>query len=65
MHKLREFLESSEMTQATLATAIGVSQPTVSDWINGHMQPSVANLIVIARVTGLSVDELLTSCETA
>lgn len=49
----------SEITQADFAKSIGVSQPTVSDWIGGRMLPSVETLIVIARVTGLSLDELV------
>ena len=59
MERLQQYLKDSEMTQAQLAAAIGVSQPTISDWINGHMSPSFDRLIVISRVTGLSLDELV------
>lgn len=47
------------MTQAELAKAIGVSQPTVSDWIGDAMNPSVDSLIALSRVTGISIDELV------
>ena len=64
MHKLKEFLDKSEMTQAELAIAVGVSQPTVSDWIRGRMRPSVDALMRISRVTGLSLDELMNGSDT-
>ena len=59
MSKLKRYLEDSEMTQAGLAIAVGVSQPTVSDWINGEMSPSLGNLVVLSRITGIALDELV------
>jgi transcriptional regulator with XRE-family HTH domain len=59
MEKLRAWLESNATSQSAFADAIGVKQPTVSDWLNGRMSPSAANLRKIAGHTGLSFDELL------
>lgn len=42
-----------------MAKALGVSQPTVSDWVSGKTSPTAQNLVRIARWTGLTVDELL------
>lgn len=59
MSKLKKYLEASDMTQAELAIAVGVSQPTVCDWVNGGMSPSLGNLVVLARITGIGLDELV------
>lgn len=59
MERLREYMEERGLTQGELAKLLDVSQPTVSDWINGHMAPSASRLLKISKKTGLSVDELL------
>lgn len=59
MKRLAEYLEDTETTQAQLAKALDVSQPTVSDWITGEKSPSIDNLRRIAQYTGISADELL------
>lgn len=59
MDKLRAYIESKKISQAALAELIGVKQPTVSDWLNGNMLPSAANLRTLSRVTGISVDDLI------
>jgi transcriptional regulator with XRE-family HTH domain len=60
---LKKYLADSEMTQAEFALAINVSQPTVSDWINGKMRPTVDSLLTISRVTGLSLAKLVADFE--
>jgi transcriptional regulator with XRE-family HTH domain len=52
-------MEELGLTQSALAQMLDVSQPTVSDWINGNIKPSADRLIKISARTGLSVDELL------
>lgn len=42
-----------------MAEALGVSQPTISDWLSGKTTPTAANLVRISRWSGLTVDELL------
>lgn len=59
MERLRAWLNESETTQLELAKALGVSQPTVSDWINGFTSPTAARLRLISEYTGISIDELL------
>lgn len=61
MERLRRWLDDSATTQLSLARALGVSQPTVSDWINGKIAPTVESLRAISAHTGLSIDELLAS----
>jgi transcriptional regulator with XRE-family HTH domain len=46
------------LTQAQLAEAIGVEQPTVQRYENGTRDPSLAQALEIAKVLGVSLDEL-------
>lgn len=59
MERLRTWLTDNDRTQLEFAKAIGVSQPTVSDWLNGNTSPTTQNLREIAAYTGLSIDDLL------
>ncbi len=47
-----------KMTQAQLAEAIGVEQPTIQRYENGTRDPSLAQALEIAKVLGVSLDEL-------
>ena len=51
-------------TQEYVAEALGVSRQAVSKWENGASEPSTANLMALAKLYGLSVDELLRPAET-
>lgn len=46
------------LTQADLAAAAGVSQPTVSDWERGASAPRATRVILVARALGLTELEL-------
>lgn len=46
-------------TQEYVAEALGVSRQAVSKWENGTSEPSTANLMALAKLYGLTVDELL------
>ena len=47
-----------EMTQDELAGKLGVAPQTVSHWENGTTYPDIELLPVIARILGLSLDDL-------
>lgn len=51
-------MTDNDVTQNELARRMEVSQPTVSDWLNEKTFPSTENLIRLAEVTGVSLDEL-------
>ena len=51
-------------TQEYVAEALGVSRQAVSKWENGASEPSTANLMALAKLYGLPVDELLRQAET-
>src|SRR5580658_1120896 len=48
-----------------LATAVGVSDNAIYKWLAGRGQPSVANLVALARVGRVSVEWLATGTEAA
>ena len=56
---------SRNMTQEYVAEALGVSRQAVSKWENGTSDPSTANLMALAKLYGLSVDELLRQVKTS
>lgn len=49
---IRRTYREAGVRQADIATAVGVHQSTVSDWINGHSQPSVTQIIAFDRACG-------------
>ena len=48
-----------QMTQEFVAEAIGVSRQAVSKWESGTSDPSTSNLIALAKLFGISPEELL------
>lgn len=48
-----------KMTQEFVAEALGVSRQAVSKWESGASDPSTANLIAIAKLYGVSAEEIL------
>jgi DNA-binding XRE family transcriptional regulator len=57
--EVKKRMEELNMTQQTLADAIGVSQPMVTHILIGRKQPSLALAADIARVLGCTVDDLI------
>ena len=52
-----------KMTQEFVAETIGVSRQAVSKWENGTSDPSTSNLFALAKLYGISVEELLKEVE--
>lgn len=48
-----------QMTQEFVAEAIGVSRQAVSKWESGTSDPSTSNLLALAKLFGVSPEELL------
>ena len=53
-HRLR-----CKMTQEFVAERLGVSRQAVSKWENGTSDPSTSNLLALAKLFGISPEELL------
>ncbi len=51
------------MTQEFVAEQLGVSRQAVSKWENGTSDPSTTNLLALAKLFGISAEELLRSVE--
>lgn len=51
--------ERANMTQGTLAAALGVSQGAVANWENDLNNPTAEKLMRMAAIFGCTVDELL------
>lgn len=47
------------LNQKEVAAALGVSQPTVSDWEADRKMPTRKNLLRLSELLGVSVDTLL------
>ncbi len=60
---LKENRLRCKMTQEFVAEALGVSRQAVSKWENGTSDPSTSNLISLARLYGVSSEDLLKSTE--
>lgn len=50
-----------KMTQEFVADALGVSRQAVSKWENGAVDPSTSNLLALAKLYGISAEDLLRS----
>lgn len=48
-----------KMTQEFVAESIGVSRQAVSKWEQGASDPSTSNLFALAKLFGVSAEELL------
>lgn len=56
---LKAHRAACKMTQEFVAEALGVSPQAVSKWESGASDPSTANLIAIAKLYGVSAEEIL------
>ena len=56
---IRKYRKSADMTQEEMANRLGVTAPAVNKWENGNSYPDITLLAPIARLLGISTDELL------
>lgn len=62
---LKEHRVRCKMTQEFVAESLGVSRQAVSKWETGTADPSTSNLLALAKLFGISAEELLRSVEQA
>lgn len=58
-NRLRQMRNKNNLSQEELAARIGVSRQAVSKWERAEASPDTDNLILLARLYGISIDELL------
>ena len=60
---IKNYRTKNKMTQEFVAEAVGVSRQSVSKWEQGITDPSTSNLFALAKLFGVSVEELLKEVE--
>ncbi|RCX13839.1 DNA-binding XRE family transcriptional regulator [Anaerobacterium chartisolvens] len=60
---LKENRTRCKMTQEFVAESIGVSRQAVSKWESGTSDPSTSNLLALAKLYGMSAEDLLKQVE--
>ncbi len=60
---LKERRTACNMTQEFVAEYLGVSRQAVSKWETGAADPSTSNLLALAKLYGVSPEELLKAVE--
>ena len=56
---IKEHRTRCKMTQEFVAETLGVSRQAVSKWESGTSDPSTSNLIALAKLYGISAEDLL------
>ena len=57
--KIRELRRAKDLTQEQLADYLNISYQSVSKWETGTAVPDLSFVIPLARLFGISTDELL------
>ena len=56
---LKQEIEHSGKSKTEIARAIGVSNPTVSQYLSGRIQPSLSTLSKLCNFLNCSADDIL------
>lgn len=56
---IKKYRKNLDMTQEEMASRLGVTAPAVNKWEKGNTLPDVALIAPIARLLGITTDELL------
>ena len=59
--KIQSLRKKAGMSQEALAERLGVSRQAVSKWESGASDPSTSNLLALAKLYGVSAEDLLRS----
>lgn len=61
---LKDYRIRCQMTQEFVAQSLGVSRQAVSKWEKGVSDPSTSNLLALAKLYHVSVEELMEQIQT-
>ena len=61
--RIQEARKAAGLSQESLGERLGVSRQAVSKWESGAADPSTSNLLALAKLYGVSPEELLKSVE--
>lgn len=59
--KIKRLREEQGLSQTEFATRLGLKRQTVNGWESGRYSPTLSKLSDVARVLGITVDELIES----
>ena len=59
--QIKYYRKQAGLSQEKMAEKIGVSRQAITKWENGTGTPDIANLMAIANLFQISVDELLSN----
>lgn len=57
--RLKELRKKKKLTQSELGEKVGVKQNTFTNWENGKREPSLENIIKLAKILDTTTDDLL------
>ena len=58
-NRLFQYRKKHNLSQEELAEKIGVSRQAISKWERAEASPDTDNLIILAKIYGVTLDELL------
>ena len=61
--RIQEARKAAGLSQESLGERLGVSRQAVSKWESGASDPSTSNLMALAKLYGISAEELLRCVE--
>ena len=56
---IKKYRKENNLSQDELAEKLGVSRQSISLWETGQTQPTIENIIALARIFNVSTDEIL------
>ena len=65
MERMRALRRGRQMTTVELAAKLGKTRGTITRWEKGQRSPNVESLKTLARVFGVTIDELVVGAEEA
>ena len=57
-NNIKQLREAAGMTQAELAAKMRLTTPSITKWERGRANPTYDNLIQLAEILGVSLDEV-------
>ncbi len=61
INRIKAVLAEKQLTSKWLAEQLGKSENTISKWCSNKVQPSLENLVEIAKILDVDVRELIMS----
>jgi len=59
MNNIKRIRENQNISQATLANQLGISQPTLSTWETEKYEPDLKSLIKLSQILHTTIDHIL------